>query len=122
MALIARDVLGIAVLLLIAFIFSTNRRAIRLRTVSSALLAQFCIGAFILFVPLGKTILAAAAAGVNNVLGYGNAEYVASDKCHVSCSSYESGTDAKRNCCGREMFKARISEIWKRTRQRLLAA
>src|SRR5438067_3148555 len=73
MALIARDVLGIAVLLLIAFNFSTNRRAIRLRTVSSALLAQFCIGAFILFVPLGKTILAAAATGVNSVLGYGNA-------------------------------------------------
>ena len=73
MALIARNILGIAVLLLIAFIFSTNRRAIRLRTVITALLAQIGIGAFILFVPLGKTILASVASGVNDVLGYGNA-------------------------------------------------
>src|SRR5258708_4298415 len=62
-ALIARNILGIAVLLLIAFIFSTNRRAIRLRTVIAALLAQIGIGAFILFVPIGKTVLAAAASG-----------------------------------------------------------
>jgi CNT family concentrative nucleoside transporter len=73
MALIARNLLGIAVLLLIAFIFSTNRRGIRLRTVVPALLAQIGIGAFILFVPIGKSVLAAAAAGVNHVLGYGNA-------------------------------------------------
>ncbi|WP_168789762.1 NupC/NupG family nucleoside CNT transporter [Paraburkholderia aromaticivorans] len=73
MALIARNILGIAVLLLIAFIFSTNRRAIRLRTVISALLAQVGIGAFILFVPVGKSILSGAASAVNHVLGYGNA-------------------------------------------------
>lgn len=73
MALIARNLLGIAVLLFIAFIFSTNRRGIRLRTVVPALLAQIGIGAFILFVPLGKSALSAAAAGVNHVLGYGNA-------------------------------------------------
>ena len=73
MALIARNLLGIAVLLLIAFIFSTNRRGIRLRTVLPALLAQVGIGAFILFVPIGKSVLSAAAAGVNHVLGYGNA-------------------------------------------------
>ena len=73
MALIVRNLLGIAVLLFIAFIFSTNRRGIRLRTVLPALLAQVGIGAFILFVPLGKSVLSAAAAGVNHVLGYGNA-------------------------------------------------
>lgn len=73
MALFARNLLGIAVLLFIAFVFSTDRRAIRLRTVVSALLAQVGIGAFILFVPVGKTILAGAAAGVNHVLGYANA-------------------------------------------------
>jgi CNT family concentrative nucleoside transporter len=73
MALIARNLLGIAVLLFIAFIFSNNRRGIRLRTVIPALLAQIGIGAFILFVPFGKSVLAAAAAGVNHVLGYGNA-------------------------------------------------
>jgi concentrative nucleoside transporter, CNT family len=73
MALIFRNLLGIAALLFIAFIFSTNRRAIRPRTVIPALLAQVGIGAFILFVPVGKTILAAAAEGVNHVLDYGNA-------------------------------------------------
>ena len=74
MALIARNLLGIAVLLLIAFIFSTNRRGIRLRTVMPALLAQIGIGAFILFVPFGKTILASAASQASiDVLGYGNA-------------------------------------------------
>ncbi|QIE27747.1 Putative nucleoside permease NupX (plasmid) [Caballeronia sp. SBC1] len=73
MALIARNLLGIAVLLFIAFIFSTNRRGIRLRTILPALLAQVGIGAFILFVPFGKSVLSAAAAGVNHVLGYANA-------------------------------------------------
>ncbi|WCM24001.1 NupC/NupG family nucleoside CNT transporter [Paraburkholderia bryophila] len=73
MALIVRNLLGIAVLLLIAYIFSANRRAIRLRTVVAALLTQIGIGAFILFVPFGKSILDAAATGVNHVLAYGNA-------------------------------------------------
>ncbi|ASL47266.1 Putative pseudouridine transporter [Burkholderia sp. AD24] len=73
MALIVRNLLGIAVLLLIAYIFSANRRAIRLRTVIAALLTQIGIGAFILFVPFGKSILDAAATGVNHVLAYGNA-------------------------------------------------
>jgi concentrative nucleoside transporter, CNT family len=73
MALIVRNLLGIAALLFIAFIFSTNRRAIRLRTVIPALLVQIGIGAFILFEPFGKVILAGAAEGVNHVLSYGNA-------------------------------------------------
>lgn len=73
MALIARNLLGVLVLLAIAFAFSTNRRAIRLRTVLSALVAQIGIGAFILFVPFGKAMLAGMAAGVNRVLDYGNA-------------------------------------------------
>jgi concentrative nucleoside transporter, CNT family len=73
MALIVRNLLGIAALLFIAFIFSTNRRAIRLRTVIPALLVQIGIGAFILFEPFGKVILADAAEGVNHVLSYGNA-------------------------------------------------
>ncbi|WP_118178459.1 NupC/NupG family nucleoside CNT transporter [Paraburkholderia phosphatilytica] len=73
MSLIARNLIGIAVLLLIAFIFSTNRREIRLRTVVPALLVQIGIGAFMLFVPFGKTVISGAAAGVNAVLGYGQA-------------------------------------------------
>lgn len=73
MALIARNLAGMAVLLAIAFAFSANRRAIRPRTVVSALLAQIGIGAFVLFVPFGKTVLAGMASAVNHVLEYGNA-------------------------------------------------
>ncbi len=73
MGSIARNLLGIAALLAIAFLFSTNRRAIRPRTVVTALLAQIAIGAFVLFVPFGKVVLADMAAGVNHVLDYGNA-------------------------------------------------
>ena len=73
MASIARNLLGMAALLAIAFAFSTNRRAIRPRTVVTALLAQVAIGAFVLFVPFGKVVLADMAAGVNHVLDYGNA-------------------------------------------------
>ncbi len=59
-------------LLFIAFLVSTDRRHIRLRTVVPALLTQVAIGALVLFVPAGKTALAAAANGVNHVLSYGN--------------------------------------------------
>jgi CNT family concentrative nucleoside transporter len=69
---ILRSLLGVVVLMLIAFAVSTNRGAINWRTVLSALVMQMAIGALILFVPLGKTILASTAAGVNHVLDYGN--------------------------------------------------
>jgi concentrative nucleoside transporter, CNT family len=69
---ILRSLCGIALLLLIAFLFSTNRRGIRLRTLVPALLAQVAIGALVLFVPVGSAALAAAARGVNNVLQMGD--------------------------------------------------
>ncbi|MGH9344878.1 MAG: NupC/NupG family nucleoside CNT transporter [Terriglobia bacterium] len=59
-------------MLLIAFAVSNNRRRIRLRTVSAALLSQVAIGAFVLYMPLGKDILGGAANAVNQVLDYGN--------------------------------------------------
>ena len=68
---ILRSLLGMCVLLAIAFAFSTNRRRVRPRVVLAALLSQIAIGAFVLFVPLGKEILAGAADGVNRVLNYG---------------------------------------------------
>lgn len=70
--IIVRSLLGMLLLLLIAFLVSTNRRGIQPRVVLSALLCQIAIGAFVLFVPIGKSVLAAAAAGVNHVLAYGN--------------------------------------------------
>ncbi len=63
--------LGMAVLLLIAFAVSNNRRLIRPRVVIAALLSQIAIGAFVLFVPLGKDILGSAANTVNQVFNYG---------------------------------------------------
>ena len=69
---IARAFLGIAVLLLIAFAVSNNRRRIRPRVVVAALLTQIAIGAFMLFVPVGKVMLATASDAVNHVLEYGN--------------------------------------------------
>ena len=69
---IARAFLGMAVLLLIAFAVSNNRRRIRPRVVVAALLTQIAIGAFMLFVPAGKVMLATASNAVNHVLEFGN--------------------------------------------------
>ncbi len=64
--------LGMLALLLIAFAVSNNRRLIRPRVVIAALLSQIAIGAFVLFVPMGKEILGSAANVVNQVFDYGN--------------------------------------------------
>ncbi len=69
---VVRSIVGIAGLLVIAWLLSMNRRAIRPRVVIAALAMQLAIGALILFVPLGKSALAGAAIGVNNILSYGN--------------------------------------------------
>jgi concentrative nucleoside transporter, CNT family len=72
MAEVLRSIGGIVGLLVIAWLLSMNRRAIRPRVVFAALATQIGIGALILFVPFGKTVLAAIATGVNHVLEYGN--------------------------------------------------
>ena len=69
---VARSIGGVAGLLVIAWLLSMNRRAIRPRVVFAALGTQVAIGALILFVPFGKTVLGAVAIGVNHVLEYGN--------------------------------------------------
>lgn len=65
--------IGIAVLFLIAYLFSTARSSIRWRTVASAFALQAGLGAFVLYVPLGQDILGGVALGVANVIGYGSA-------------------------------------------------
>jgi concentrative nucleoside transporter, CNT family len=70
--IVVRSLLGMMVLLSIGYAFSMNRRKIRPRIVIGALLSQIAIGAFVLFVPLGKDILGGAAYGVNRVFEYGN--------------------------------------------------
>jgi CNT family concentrative nucleoside transporter len=69
---IARSLLGMAILLLVAFAISNNRGAIKMRIAASALAAQIAIGAMILFIPAGKQALAGIAQMVNRVLDYGN--------------------------------------------------
>ena len=50
------SVVGMAVLILIAVLISSNRRAINLRTVAGAFLIQVVIGAFVLYVPAGRDV------------------------------------------------------------------
>ncbi len=66
------SLLGIVVLLGIAFALSDNRKAINLRTVGGAFLLQAGLAALVLYVPLGKDILGGAANGVQNVINYAN--------------------------------------------------
>ena len=66
------SLVGMAVLILIAILFSSNRRAIRLRTVGGAFVIQACIGAFVLYVPFGQTVLKTISDAVSQVVAYAN--------------------------------------------------
>ncbi|MDH2997598.1 nucleoside transporter NupC [Pasteurellaceae bacterium LFhippo2] len=70
---ILNSLLGIVVLLAIAFLFSSNKKAISLRTVFGALAIQIGIGALVLYVPAGRDALLAASKGVSAVMDYSNA-------------------------------------------------
>lgn len=66
------SLLGMAALLAIAVLLSKHRRAIKLGTVGVAFAVQLGLGAFILYVPAGRTALSAVSNGVQSVLDYGN--------------------------------------------------
>ncbi|MGC3872491.1 NupC/NupG family nucleoside CNT transporter [Halomonas sp. GXIMD04776] len=66
------SLIGMATLILIALLFSTNRRAIRLRTVGVAFAIQAGIGAFVLYVPFGQAVLKAVSDAVSQVVLYAN--------------------------------------------------
>ncbi|GAK23414.1 nucleoside permease NupC [Vibrio sp. JCM 19052] len=66
------SLVGMVVLLAIAFAFSTNRKAINFRTVGGAFAIQFILGAFVLYVPWGRDLLNGFSTGVSNVINYGN--------------------------------------------------
>ena len=67
------SIVGMAVLLGLAYAFSKNRTAIKWRTVVGAFALQLGLGAFVLMVPWGQALLSSMTDGVNNLLGYGNA-------------------------------------------------
>ena len=65
---IMRSVVGMVVLLAIAFLLSVNKKGISLRTVGAALLLQIAIGGIMLYFPPGKWAVEQAALGVHKVM------------------------------------------------------
>lgn len=63
-------VAGIAVILLIAFALSTNRKAIRIRVVGAAFLLQAFIAWLVLYTSWGRAGILGLSAGVADLLGY----------------------------------------------------
>lgn len=68
---VLNSLLGMAVLIAIAVLLSTNRKAINIRTVAGALLIQVALGALVLYVPWGRDGLLAVSSGVGKVIAYG---------------------------------------------------
>lgn len=63
-------IIGIAVILALAFLLSTNRRAIRLRVVGAAFALQAGVAVLVLYVPAGKAAILGLSHGVAAMLGY----------------------------------------------------
>lgn len=68
---VLNSLLGMAVLIAIAVLLSTNRKAINIRTVAGAFLIQVALGALVLYVPWGRDGLLAVSEGVGKVIAYG---------------------------------------------------
>jgi CNT family concentrative nucleoside transporter len=69
-------VLGIAVILGLAYVFSTDRRAIKLKTVAWGLGLQLALGLFVLRVPSGQIIFQTLGNGAKHLLDF---SYVGSE-------------------------------------------
>ena len=67
------SLLGMALILVVAVLLSSDRRAIRLRVVGAAFALQAGFAALVLYVPWGNAVLQGAAHGVENLLGYAHA-------------------------------------------------
>lgn len=64
-------IVGMATLLAIAFIFSSNRSAINYRTVFGAFAIQLAVGAFVLFTESGRWVVEELSAIVSSLIGCG---------------------------------------------------
>src|SRR5260370_8020422 len=62
--------LGIIVLLSLAYLFSTNRRAIRLKTVLWGLGLQFVFAFLVIYSTVGQTVMKYAGGKVTRLLSY----------------------------------------------------
>ncbi|HEX9966123.1 MAG TPA: NupC/NupG family nucleoside CNT transporter [Allosphingosinicella sp.] len=67
---ILMGIAGILVILGIAFLLSSNQRAIRLRVVGAAFALQAGIAVLVLYTPWGRSGIETMARGVTNLLGY----------------------------------------------------
>ena len=65
--------IGIAAILGIAWLLSTNRKAIRLRVVAAAFALQAGIAVLVIYTPWGAAAIQAMSNGVANLLGYAEA-------------------------------------------------
>lgn len=64
--------IGVVVLIVLAVLLSSNRRAIKLQTVAGAFALQAGLGAFALYVPWGQATLTAISESVARLQDYGN--------------------------------------------------
>lgn len=64
---------GIAVILAIAVLLSSNRRAINLRIVGAAFALQVALAALVLYIEVGKRAILALSSGVQNVIDFSRA-------------------------------------------------
>ena len=62
--------IGLATMIALAYVFSTNRRAIRVRTVAWGLVLQFVFAFLVLRVSLGRSLLAWLGDRITTFLGY----------------------------------------------------
>src|SRR4028119_2443038 len=69
---ILMGIAGILVILGLAFLLSSNRRAIRPRVVAAAFALQAGIAVLVLYTPWGRRGIESMANGVSNLLGYAN--------------------------------------------------
>ena len=61
---------GVAAILLLAFLLSSDKRAIRPRVVGAAFALQAAIAFLVLYTPWGRAAIGGMAQGVSNLLGY----------------------------------------------------
>jgi len=68
-----QGLIGVAVILAMAVLLSTNRRAIRLRVVLAALALQAALAALVLYLPAGRAALSAMSGGVQALIDFSGA-------------------------------------------------
>ena len=67
------SLIGICLIPLIAWLASSNRSAVNLRTVLGDFAIQAAIGGFVLYVPTGQAFIEVLAYGFSNLMGYSKA-------------------------------------------------